>query len=110
MQMPPPEVDRTKKPILLSRSSQIALNRRIRKHGDVSRLVNEAVESVDLETVGLVERAKARGTAAADLVSRTIVFETRLLNLAREVAERRGVSLNVLVDGAVATHFARAKK
>ena len=106
----PPEVDRTRKPILLRRSSQNALNRKVRQHGDVSRLVNEAVAAVDLETVKVVEREKVRGTTKADLVSRTIMFETHLLELVREIAAKRGVSVNVLVDGAVKAHFSRRSK
>lgn len=104
------EVDKTSRSILLSRSSQTLLNRRIRRHGDVSRLINAALAGVNLKTIKVEVREKTRGTTKADLISRTVMFEAPLLKAAQETAQQRGVSFNALVDAAVAAQFGPPQK
>lgn len=93
---------------LLSPSADSHLNGRLRKHGDLSRLVLTAVEGVDLAKVRLDARPRARGTAKADLRPRQFVLPVAILGRLREQAINRGTSLNVLVDAAIRAYFSRA--
>jgi len=98
-------ITKQRKSFLLSPKAEAHLDRRIRGYGDLSRLVLEAVNAVDLAMVTVAQRPSHRGVLKSDLRPRQVLLDDTAYARIQSAAERRGVSINALVDAAVVAYF-----
>ena len=80
------------------------LRREMRYRGDLSAMVIEALSSVDLKTVGIVDLA-----TDARMSTTTIALPPQLHSQIKAVAKSRNASMNEIVNTAVA-HWLAGKK
>ena len=90
---------------LISTKAESHLNKRVRRYGDISRLVKEALLGVDLLTVAVEQRPKVRGVVKSDLRPRQVMLEADLHEALKVAAAQRKISVNLLIDAAVNAHF-----
>ena len=95
--------------IRLSIHADEALHREAHRRGDVKRRILEAVQAVDMQALDCAHfrRPKQRNVTPKQhqYVTTTITMDDGLYNRLRTSARQKDVSVAVLVDYAILTHF-----
>ena len=93
----------------LSQKADKLIRKRLERKGDVSRLVNQAVLSTNLNEIPVTPRDNTPGSGRDNFYSTSVVFDPSAYEKATKAASNKKVSATVLIDTAIINFYSKPK-
>ena len=91
----------------LSITADRLLRAHAKRKGDVSKLVNKAIESTDLNTINVKPRNKVPGSGREEFMSTSATFSEKVYEEISTIAEKKDVSATALIDAVIINFYSK---